>query len=274
MLLGLGLNFLELSLDGGIALIGAILIEAQAGHTEGLSLGVPSDNVSALALPANELVAFLGGNGGNFVLLAANFLLVALEDNRACTVIGERTLVRGNGEGHVEVLLRSSRLLNLLELSSQGNIASGSIAIVESRVGVREIDSTGIQNALAIAGPSPTSELIAFVSGDHVLQTFDLAISVQMFVGQGLSFLVFGEVTGFGIAQVDVNGNFLLDLRLLSLGKAYTRPGSFCQIIKVNGIIAIQIADTIAAVIRFPVVVIRQLRSTLIRRCSNVIVLN
>ena len=65
----LGLNFLELSLDGGIALIGAILIEAQAGNTEGLSIGTPSDFRSALALPANELVAFLGGNGGNVVCL-------------------------------------------------------------------------------------------------------------------------------------------------------------------------------------------------------------
>ena len=174
------------------------------------------------------------------------------------------------------MLLRSSRLLNLLELSSQGNIASGSIAIVGSRVGVHELSSTDIQSAAALAVPSPTSELITFVSGDHVLQTFDLAISGQMLVGQGLSFLVFGEVTGFGIAQVDVNGNFLLDLRLLSLGKAYIRPVSFCQIIKVNGIPAIQIADTIAAGITFPVVVIRisQLRSTLLRRCSNVTFLN
>ena len=274
MLLGLGLNFLELSLDGGIALIGAILIEAQAGHTEGLSLGVPSDNVSALALPANELVAFLGGNGGNFVLLVTNFLLVALEDNRACTDSGEGALLGVNGEVHSEVMLLGLGLLNLLELSSQGNIASGSIAIVESRVGVHELGSTDIQSAAAFAFPSPTSELIAFVSGNHALQTFDLAISGQMLVGQGLSFLVFGEVTGFGIAQVDVNGNFLLDLRLLSLGKAYIRPVSFCQIIKVNGISAIQIADTISAGISFPVVVIRQIRSTLLRRCSNVIVLN
>ena len=108
-------------------------------------------------------------------------------------------------------------LLNLLELSSQGNVASGGIAIVESGVGVHEVDSIDIQSAFAIAFPSPTSELIAFVSGDHVLQAFDLALSGQMLVGQGLSFLVVGEVTGFGIAQVDVNGNFLLDLGLLFL---------------------------------------------------------
>ena len=211
----LGLNFLELSLDGGIALIGAILIEAQAGNTEGLSIGTPSDFRSALALPANELVAFLGGNGGNVVLLVANFLLVALEDNRACTDSGEGALLGVNGEVHSEVMLLGLGLLNLLELSSQGNIASGSIAIVESRVGVHELGSTDIQSAFAIAFPSPTSELITFVSGDHVLQTFDLALSGQMLVGQGLSFLVVGEVTGFGIAQVDVNGNFLLDLGLL-----------------------------------------------------------
>ena len=62
--------------------------------------------------------------------------------------------------------------------------------------------------------------------------------------------------------------------RLRSLGKACILAVSFCQILKVNGIIAIQIADTIAAEISLPVVAIRQLRSFLIRRCSNVNVLN
>ena len=107
-LLGLGLVFLEDCLDRSIALGGAFSVEAHAGDAKRLGIGIPSNLGSALALPANELIAFLGGNSGDIILLVANLILVAIEDNGACTVIGERTLVRVNGEGHVEVLLRSS----------------------------------------------------------------------------------------------------------------------------------------------------------------------
>ena len=163
----LGLNFLELSLDGGIALIGAILIEAQAGNTEGLSIGTPSDFRSALALPANELVAFLGGNGGNVVLLAANFLLVALEDNRACTVIGERTLVRGNGEVHSEVMLLGLGLLLFLKLSSKDDVTIGAAFLIISPASNELLFTAGICIELSLEVAGPTSELVAIDSLDY-----------------------------------------------------------------------------------------------------------
>ena len=147
-LLGLGLVFLEDCLDRSIALGGAFSVEAHAGDAKRLGIGIPSNLGSALALPANELVAFLSGDSRNIKLLVANLILVAIEDNGACTVIGERTLVRVNGEGHVEVLLRSSRLLNLLE----GIVSHAIVEEVSVGLHVGKRDRLARVKGLAIVG--------------------------------------------------------------------------------------------------------------------------
>ena len=113
--------------------------------------------------------------------------------------------------------------------------------------------------------------LAQFIAGGNFLQQRRAesgSISLKLNL---LDFSIQSRTALQNVADIDGLGG---RSRLRSLGKACILAVSFCQILKVNGIIAIQIADTIAAEISLPVVAIRQLRSFLIRRCSNVNVLN
>ena len=249
---------------------------SNAGVTKlsGVSIQVASF-ASTLDHPTSELVAVVSLNLGQSNRIAD--LRQVLEGDGLSTVVtNESTLVVIGVQVNVNSLCSLFRLLGLvfLELSSQSDVTNGRVLGEVSNAGVTKLSGASIQVAsfFASALDLPTSELVAVLSLNF-RQSNRIAVLRQVLEGDGRSTVVTNESTLVVISvQVDFDG--LLDLRLLSLGKAYTRPGSFCQIIKVNGIIAIQIADTIAAVIRFPVVVIRQLRSTHIRRCSNVIVLN
>ena len=191
---------LENSIEGSIAFVAIFLVVAQTGDTESLSIGIPSDNVSALALPANELVAGLGSNGGNVVLLIANFVLITLELDRTCTFLGEGALIGVNREGHVKVL---SRGLGLFFVNSGSFDISNLIQVVDVIIGNQSIQALVRPIAgISFATDGPTSDVLIAVLGGS---SYALANSNSL-----------GNYNAATLGIQEANANFVVgSLRLL-----------------------------------------------------------